>query len=52
MPSEFLKRLRQRNVLGGPVDSRRVRMVTHLDIDRSDIEQAVRAIHAVLGQGF
>ncbi len=50
--SEFLKRLRQRNVLGGPVDSRRVRMVTHLDVDRGDIEQALSAIGEVVGQGF
>lgn len=50
--SEFLKRLRQRNVLGGPVDLRRVRMVTHLDVDRGDIEQALSAIGAVVGQGF
>ena len=40
--TEFLKRLRQRNVLGGAVDARRVRMVTHLDVDRGDIEQTLR----------
>jgi len=50
--SEFLKRLRQRNVLGGPVDARRVRMVTHLDADRGDIEQALRIIGEVTGKGL
>jgi threonine aldolase len=44
--------LRQRHVLGGAVDSRRVRMVTHLDVDRGDIELALRAIDEVVGQGF
>ena len=34
----FLEKLAQRKVLGGPVDARRIRMVTHLDVDRGDIE--------------
>src|SRR5262245_17254080 len=42
--AEFLKRLSEHQVLGGPVDSRRVRMVTHLDVDRGDVETALRAI--------
>jgi threonine aldolase len=50
--AEFLRRLAQRNVLGGAVDVRRVRMVTHLDVDRADIEQALQAIGATIGQGF
>ena len=49
---EFLKRLAARKVLAGPVDGRRVRMVTHLDVDRSDIEQALKVIGEVAGQGF
>ena len=49
---QFLERLAQRKVLGGPVDARRVRMVTHLDVDRNDIEQAVRIIGEVVGVGF
>lgn len=48
----FLKQLSQRGVLGGPVDVRRVRMVTHLDVDRSDIESALRVIAEVAGAGF
>lgn len=43
----FLKRLADRNVLGGPVDERKVRLVTHLDVDRADIEAALAAIAAV-----
>ena len=50
--TEFLKRVGERSVLGGPVDARRVRMVTHLDVDRADIEQALRIIGEVVGAGF
>jgi len=50
--TEFIKRVGERNVLGGPVDARRVRMVTHLDVDRADIEQALRIIGEVVGAGF
>jgi len=50
--TEFLKRAGERNVLGGPVDARRVRMVTHLDVDRADIEQGLRIIGEVVGAGF
>ena len=49
---EFLRRLSERKVLGGPVDARRVRMVTHLDIDRSDIEQALRMVGEVVSAGY
>jgi threonine aldolase len=50
--NQFLQRLAERKVLGGPVDVRRVRMVTHLDVDRTDIEQALRIIGEVIGAGF
>ncbi len=50
--NQFLERLAARQVLGGPVDARRVRMVTHLDVDRTDIEQALRVIGEVVGAGF
>ena len=50
--TEFLKRLSERKVLGGPVDARRIRMVTHLDVDRNDIEQALRNIGEAVGAGF
>jgi threonine aldolase len=50
--TEFLQKLAQRKVLGGAVDARRVRMVTHLDVDRRDCEQAVQIIGEVVGAGF
>ncbi|MGH7871445.1 MAG: beta-eliminating lyase-related protein, partial [Candidatus Binatia bacterium] len=50
--TDFLKRLGERKVLGGPVDARRVRMVTHLDLERADIEQTLRIIAEVVGKGF
>jgi threonine aldolase len=49
---QFLEILAPRKVLGGPVDARRVRMVTHLDVDRSDVEQAVKIIGEVVGAGY
>jgi threonine aldolase len=48
----FLKQLGERKVLGGAVDARRVRFVTHLDVDRADIESALRVIAEVAGSGF
>jgi threonine aldolase len=48
----FLQLLAERKVLGGPVDARRVRMVTHLDVNRDDIESALRVIAEVTGRGF
>ena len=50
--TEFLKRLSERKLLAGPVDAGRIRMVTHLDVDRNDIEQALRIIGEVVGAGF
>jgi len=50
--SQFLGKLAQRKVLGGPVDSEKIRMVTHLDVDRSDVERAVQVISEVVGSGF
>ena len=50
--SEFLKRLADHKVLAGPVDAKRVRMVTHLDVDRGDIEEALKVIGGVVRQDF
>ena len=50
--NEFLARLVSRQVLGGPVDARRVRMVTHLDVNRDDIAHALQVIREVVGKGF
>jgi threonine aldolase len=47
--AEFLSRLAQRSVLAVPVDRERVRMVTHLDVTRQDMEEAANAVHQVLG---
>ena len=41
--AEFLSALRQRNILALPVDDIRVRMVTHLELDRAAIDRAVEA---------
>src|SRR2546426_1005391 len=45
--SDFLQTLAKRNVLAVPVDSERVRMVTHLDVDRNDVEKAAAAVQEV-----
>jgi len=42
--AEFLTRLARRNVLAVPVDSDRVRMVTHLDVSRQEVEAAAEAV--------
>ena len=47
--AEFLSRLVERGVLAVPVDAHRVRMVTHLDVDRRQIESAAEIVAAVLG---
>jgi threonine aldolase len=49
---QFLQRLSEQKVLAGPVDARRVRVVTHLDVDRADIEQALGVIGKLVGAGF
>src|SRR5207249_8114027 len=41
---EFLQALSKGGVLGVPVDNERIRMVTHLDVSRADIEKAVGVI--------
>jgi threonine aldolase len=46
--AEFLKRLAERQVLAVPVDVVRVRMVTHLDVTRADIEAAASAVEQVM----
>ena len=46
--SEFLQKLSEKKVLAVPVDSERVRLVTHLDVGRPDIERAIAAVRAVM----
>jgi threonine aldolase len=46
--ADYLQALSKRGVLGVPVDNERVRMVTHLDVNRADIERAVGVIREVI----
>lgn len=46
--ADYLQALSKRGVLGVPVDSERVRMVTHLDVNRADLERAVSVIREVI----
>ncbi len=46
--ADFLARCAARGVLGVPVDSDRVRMVTHLDVSRQEIEAAADVVAAVV----
>ena len=46
--AEFLKVLAARGVLAVPVDTERVRMVTHLDVNRADVEKAAEVVKEVL----
>jgi len=51
LTADFLAALAKRNVFAVPVDEYRVRMVTHLDVNRSDIETAVGAVREVMRRG-
>ena len=46
----FLKRLAERNVLAIPTGPTLVRMVTHCDVDRADVEEAVEALRSVVSE--
>jgi threonine aldolase len=48
--SVFLDQIREQGVLAVPVDNDRVRMVTHLDVDRADIEKAADLVAAAVAQ--
>jgi threonine aldolase len=43
--------LRERGVLAGPMDPRTVRLVTHRDVSRLQVEQAAQALRAALAAG-
>jgi threonine aldolase len=49
---QLVERLQKRQVLSGAVDSTRVRLVTHRDVTREDIEEAVRIIGEVIGAAY
>jgi threonine aldolase len=44
---DVLKALAQQGVLAVPVDNEKVRMVTHLDVDRNDVERAGNIVRKV-----
>jgi len=46
--AEFLEALKKRGVIALPVDASRVRMVTHLHIERAGIETAISAVAEVM----
>ena len=46
--AEITKRLAERGVLAGTLSPYTLRLVTHVDVDRSDCERAVRALREVL----
>jgi threonine aldolase len=48
--ADFLSALAKRNVLAVPVDADRVRMVTHLDVNRADVERAATAVRDVVAR--
>lgn len=47
--SELLRRLRERNVIGSVINESLVRMLTHMDVDRSDCEQAIETVRQICG---
>ena len=48
--SVFLEQIREQGVLAVPVDSDRVRMVTHLDVNRGDVEKAADLVAAAVAR--
>ena len=48
---EFCQQLSSHNVLMIPVDSHRVRAVTHLDVDREMIDQAILVVKDIFQRG-
>lgn len=47
--SELLRRLRERNVIGSVINESLVRMLTHMDVNRSDCEQAIETVRQICG---
>ncbi|HZD39668.1 MAG TPA: GntG family PLP-dependent aldolase [Terriglobales bacterium] len=47
--SRLVERLKQRGVLAGTVDTARVRLVTHRDVSRAEVEEALRRMTAAVG---
>lgn len=47
--TELLRRLRERNVIGSVINESLVRMLTHMDVNRSDCEQAIETVRQICG---
>jgi len=47
---QFVDRLKKSDVLGGAVDSARVRLVTHRDVSRDEVEEALQRMADVLSE--
>ncbi|HET6936365.1 MAG TPA: threonine aldolase family protein [Candidatus Angelobacter sp.] len=45
--ADFSRKLAERNVLAAGIDSENMRFVTHMDVSRSDCEQALREIRSI-----
>jgi len=48
--AKFVDRLKKSGVLGGAVDSARVRLVTHRDVSRDEVEEALQRMADVLSE--
>ena len=48
LPAEFISELNKRNILALPVDGIRVRMVTHLEVDRAAIDTAIGVVSEIM----
>ena len=48
---QFVHELKKRGILGGAVDSARVRLVTHRDVSHAEVEEALQRITAVMAGG-
>jgi len=46
--ADFISELKTRNILALPVDDIRVRMVTHLELDRAAIDAAIEAASEIM----
>jgi threonine aldolase len=48
---EVSQRLKAKNILANPYDSKLIRMVTHLDVDRAGCERALRVLREIVANG-
>ena len=48
--SEFSRRLKDQGVLANGINPTHMRMVTHYDVSRDDIEKTIQTVGSILGQ--